>query len=413
MNIELVINKNQFSQKFFPLLTDYTHRWEIYRGSAGSGKSHFIAQKIIIRCCSEKINVLVCRRYATTLRNTCFALFKDILRSWKLTQYVKIRETDFNITFPNGSQIIMIGLDEEQKLLSLTNIGSIFVEEASEINKDLAEQLNLRMRGKTKGQQIFMAFNPVSKQNWLYEFCEVNPPQNMLYILSTYKDNPFLQKEYVDALEELITRNPRKAEVFVFNRWGVDAEGLVFQNWREETFNPLEIAARPGIEHRAGLDIGFTDPTAIVDTLYDKANSTIYVYNEFYKSGQTLDQILSAIGSMSLKKTKIYCDAADPRAIDYFRRNGCATYPCMKGAGSVDARISFLQNNTIIILPKCQNVINEFENFSYIKDKKTGELTDKTTHEWSHSIDALGYAYSDIYTNNKLRTLDKKVLGIR
>ena len=91
-------------------------------GSAGSGKSYFIAQKIIVRCVNEPITVLVCRRYGSTLRNTCFDLFKEILGKWKLTQYVKIKETDFSIQFPNGSKIIMTGLDEETKLLSLNNL---------------------------------------------------------------------------------------------------------------------------------------------------------------------------------------------------------------------------------------------------------------------------------------------------
>ena len=76
---------------------------------------------------------MVCRRYGSTLRNTCFSLFKEILEKWKLTQYVKIKETDFSITFSNGSQIIMMGLDEETKLLSLNNIGTIWIEEAYEV----------------------------------------------------------------------------------------------------------------------------------------------------------------------------------------------------------------------------------------------------------------------------------------
>ena len=50
-------------------------------GSAGSGKSYFITEKIIIRCCAEPIRVLVCRRYGTTIRQTVFELFKDVLKS--------------------------------------------------------------------------------------------------------------------------------------------------------------------------------------------------------------------------------------------------------------------------------------------------------------------------------------------
>lgn len=123
--IVLNLKKSLFVPKFYPLLLDYSHRWEFYCGSAGSGKSYSIAQKIIIRCCSEPIRVLVCRRYATTLRNSCFALFKEVLSKWKLMKYVKIKETDMSITFPNGAQIILCGLDTEEKLLSLTNISTV------------------------------------------------------------------------------------------------------------------------------------------------------------------------------------------------------------------------------------------------------------------------------------------------
>lgn len=234
-------------------------------GSAGSAKSYFITQKLIIRACREKIKILVCRRTATTIRNTCFSLFKDILAKWKLTPYVKIRETDFNIKFPNGSEIIFIGLDEETKLLSLNGIGCIFIEEAFEVPKPIVEQLNLRLRGSTPNQQIIMAFNPISKNHWLYEFCN-NPPASFEFIHSTYKDNPFLNAEYVAELEELYTRNPAKARVFCDGEWGVDAEGLVITNWRKENFDAMELAAR-GLEHRAGCDLGWIDKTAIIDTL--------------------------------------------------------------------------------------------------------------------------------------------------
>ena len=88
---------------------------------------------------NEQIKVMVCRRYGTTIRNTCFALFKEVLEKWKLIPYVKIRETDFNIKFPNGSEIIFMGLDEETKLLSLTNISTIFIEEVYEVPKSIIE----------------------------------------------------------------------------------------------------------------------------------------------------------------------------------------------------------------------------------------------------------------------------------
>jgi phage terminase large subunit len=409
--INLNIKKSLFIPKFFPYLQDYAHRWEFWCGSAGSGKSYTIAQKILIRCLREPIRVLVCRRYATTLRNSCFALFKEIIEKWKLTEYIKAKETDMSISFPNGSQIIMSGLDEETKLLSLTNISVVWVEEAFEVEKSKIEQLNLRMRGIAANQQLLLSWNPISKNSWLYNFTVEMPPENSIFIHSTFRDNPFLNKEYVASLEELYIRNPAKARIFCDGEWGVDIEGLVIQNWKRQEFDPMELASI-GYEHRAGMDLGWLDPSAVIDTLYDRENKTIYVFNEFYRSGCQLTDLASAIGNMNLRKTKVYVDAAEPRTIQFFKQEGINAVPCAKGKDSVKAGLMFLQDHLIIVHPSCTNFIMELENFSYIKSKVTGEYTEDTTHEFSHAIDACRYAYSDIYTNTKLKTINKGLLSL-
>lgn len=409
--VQLNLKKSHFVPKFYTLLTDYSHRWEFWVGSAGSGKSYTIAQKIIIRCCREPIRVVVCRRYGTTLRNTCFSLMKEILTKWKLTPYIKMRETDMNIRFPNGSEIIMLGLDEETKLLSLNNVSCIWVEEAFEVPKAIVEQLNIRMRGQAANQQLLLSWNPISKNSWLYNFTVEEPPANSIYIHSTYRDNPFLNAEYIAALDEMEVRNPSKYRVYGRGEWGVDTEGLVITNWRQEEFDPLELASF-GYEHRAGCDLGWIDPSAVIDTLYDRDTKTIYVFNEFYKSGCQLEDLAAAIKDMDLTRTKLYVDAAEPRTIQYFRQQGINATGCAKGKDSVKTGYQFLQDHLIIVHPRCQKLITELENFSYIKSKQTGEWTEDTTHEWSHAIDALRYGYADIYTNTKLKTISKSALGL-
>ena len=383
----------------------------VWRLLTGSAKSYSITQKIIIRCCNEKIKILVCRKYGSTLRNTCFSLFKEVLEKWKLTPYVKIKESDFSIIFPNGSQIIMMGLDEETKLLSLNNIGTIWIEEAFEVPRDIVEQLNLRMRSQNENQQIIMSWNPISINSYLYDFAELNPPENSRKIFSTFKDNPFLSKEYIEAMEDMRVRNPAKARIYYYGQYGVNPEGLVIQNWRAEDFDPMHLASL-GYEHRVGMDLGWVDKSAIIDSLYDRQNKTIYVFNEFYKSGCQLSELADQIKKMGLQKCKIYVDAAEPRSIQFFRQEGINATPCKKGADSVKAGLMFLQDNLIIVHPKCKNFIMELENFSYVKSKLTGEWTEDTTHEWSHAVDACRYAYSDIYTNPKLKTMSKEALGL-
>ena len=403
--INLRLKKEHFVPKFYPLLFDFSHRWEVYMGSAGSAKSYFISQKILIRCCSEKIKVLVCRRTAATLRNTCFSLFKDIIAKWKISPYVKIRETDFNIRFPNGSEIIFLGLDEETKLLSLNNVGAIFIEEAFEVPKSIVEQLNLRLRGKNPNQQIYMAFNPISKNHWLHDFCEVNPPSSFLFTHSTYKDNPFLSAAYVHELEELYVRNPQKARIFCDGEWGVDAEGLVFQNWKVEHFDHEEIKG----QLLCGMDFGFIhDISAIIAALLVEEEGRIYIFKEWGGIGKTNRELAMQIAAMGLSKSIIIADSAEPKSIAEIKQEGIGRIrACSKGKDSVMHGIQKLQNYQIIIHPSCTGIIEEFENYTFEKDKNTGFYLNKPIDSYNHYIDALRYSLQCVGT--KLKTLNKNL----
>ena len=410
--MQLNIHARTFSAKFLPLLNDYSHRWEIYKGSAGSGKSHFITQKIIIKALREKRRVMICRRYGTTMRNSVFKLFKDVIESFKITHLTRIKESDMSITLPNGSEIIFVGLDNEEKLLSIAGITDVFVEEVYEVPKEIVDQLNLRMRGKAPNQQIYMAFNPISAKHWLYDFCEgATRPESSIYSQSTFRDNPFLPDEYVKALEDMYRTNPNKARVFCDGNWGADVEGLVYKNHVLSDFDINELI-RQGLEVRVGIDWGFVDPTTVVVSLFDKPKKEIYIIGEFYKRGATLEEIKDGIIELGISKQKMYCDGAEPDKVDYLRRNGFNAVSAKKGAGSVKAGISFLQDMKIICHESCVNVAAELENYVYLKDKKTGQyIEDSYDHDFSHTMDALRYSYSDLYSAARL-TSAKLMLGI-
>lgn len=412
MTMQLNIHARTFSAKFLPLLNDYSHRWEIYKGSAGSGKSHFITQKIIIKALREKRRVMICRRYGTTMRNSVFKLFKDVIESFKITHLTRIKESDMSITLPNGSEIIFVGLDNEEKLLSIAGITDVFIEEVYEVPKEIVDQLNLRMRGKAPNQQIYMAFNPISAKHWLYDFCEGSTrPESSIYSESTFRDNPFLPDEYVKALEDMYRTNPNKARVFCDGNWGADVEGLVYKNHVLSDFDINELI-KQGLEVRVGIDWGFVDPTTVVVSLFDKPKKEIYIIGEFYKRGATLEEIKDGIVQLGISKQKMYCDGAEPDKVDYLRRNGFNAVSAKKGAGSVKAGISFLQDMKIICHESCVNVAAELENYVYLKDKKTGQyIEDSYDHDFSHTMDALRYSYSDLYSAARL-TSAKLMLGI-
>jgi phage terminase large subunit len=118
--------------------------------------------------------------------------------------------------------------------------------------------------------------------------------------------------------------------VYCEGNWGTNVDNLVFHNWRVEDFDVLSLSAS-GLEHRVGADFGYVDPTTVIDSLYDAANKRIYVFNEFYKRGCQLDEVAAAMNEMKIGKTKIFMDAAEPRSIDYFRKQGFNAVPCIKG----------------------------------------------------------------------------------
>lgn len=411
--MKLKLKKSLFNDIYYPLLFDYKHRYEVYYGGAGSGKSVFIAQKLILKALDNKRKVLIIRKYGTTLKDSVFQLVIDTLKRWKVYQYCKINLTTYTITLPNESMILFKGLDDSEKIKSITDITDVWCEEATELSLDEFTQLDLRLRALVDGLQIYCSFNPVSKVNWVYKkwFAKdaIYDISETYILKTTYKDNKFLPAAYIKALEDKINTNPHYYKVYVLGEFAT-LEGLVFSNWIKEDFNFMELAKT--LEHRTGMDLGWVDKTAIIDTLYDRANKIIYVFNEFYKSGQLISDVVKAIENMNLKKAKISVDAAEPRTIQTLRNNGINAVASMKGSDSVKAGIMFLQDHKIIVHPSCKSFIMELENFSYIKSKQTGEWTEDTTHEWSHAIDACRYAYSDIYAKKEIKTLSKSVLGL-
>lgn len=406
-NVKLNLKKSMFVPKLFPHVMDYSHRWEFWCGSAGSGKSYTIGSKIIIRCCHECIRVLVCRRYGTTLRQSVVKQFEEIIKKWKLTAYIKIRQTDFTITFPNGSEIIFCGLDDEEKLLSLTDISLIWVEEAFQVERNKVEQLNLRMRGKAANQQLILSWNPISKHSWLYNFTVEEPPANSIFIHSTYKDNPFLPEDYVAALEELYTRNPQKARVFCDGMWGIDSDGLIFQNFKVEQFNHEDIVG----QLCCGLDFGFVnDISAFVAAIVVEEEKRIYVFKEWGATNKTNQELVNIITSLGFSKSTIIADCAEPKSIHEMKTSGINKIrACVKGPDSILHGIQQLQNYQIIIHPDCQELAIEMESYCWQKDKHTDVYINKPDGSTGdHYIDALRYSIQAMKT--KLKTLDKNAL---
>ena len=166
--INLKINKRIFNEVYYPYLLDYSHRYEVYYGGAGSGKSVFAFQKVVIKSCKFKRRVLVVRKVGNTHLNSTFTNITNILTQFKIISLCNINKSTMKITLPNESEFIFVGVDDAEKLKSIADITDIVIEEATELSLDDITQLDLRLRAKVDDLQMFFMFNPTSKANWVY-----------------------------------------------------------------------------------------------------------------------------------------------------------------------------------------------------------------------------------------------------
>ena len=404
--INLNISKKIFNEAYFPHLFDYSNRYEVYYGRAGSRKSVFICQKLLVKACASKRKTLVVRKFGTTLKDSVFQLFVDTLKKWKLYEYCKINLTNFTITLPNESTFLFKGLDDSEKIKSITDITDIWCEEGTELTLDEFTQLDLRLRANVDGLQMFISFNPVSKQNWVFKrwFSEGATRKNTMVLHTTYKDNKFLPVEYVNSLLEQQKTNPTYYRIYALRAF-CTLDKLVYYNWKVEDFDHSKIQGKLLV----GLDFGFVnDPSALVASICKDKN--IYIFKEWGATNKTNDEIAEIIKQLGFAKSTIIADSAEQKSIEELRRkNIYAIKPSTKGPDSIIHGIQRVQQYNLIVHPSCTETIIELENYSWEKDKKTGEYINKPQDLFNHYLDALRYSLQCM--GNEIKTF-KQPFGL-
>ena len=365
-----------------------------------------------MKACREKRKVLVIRKFGTTLKDSVFQLIIDTLKKWKIFSLCKVNLSTFTITLPNESVFLFKGLDDSEKIKSITDITDIWCEEGTELSEDDFTQLDLRLRASATNLQLFISFNPVSKANWVYkrwfEPDAIYDKSTTKILHTTYKDNKFLPQSYVKALEEKAKTNFTYYRIYALGEFA-SLDKLVYTNWRIENFNHADIVGDLAL----GLDFGFVnDISALTASIIDEANKRIYIFREWGDTNKTNEELAAIITSLGFAKSVIIADCAEQKSIEELKRKGIARVrACSKGKDSILHGIQRLQQYEIIVHPSCEGVITEFENYSWMKDKKTNEYINKPIDTFNHYLDALRYSIQ-IKDNKQLKTMNKTAFGL-
>jgi phage terminase large subunit len=400
MNQDIYVN-----DVYVPYLEE-ERRTQIYYGGSSSGKSFFLAQRTVMDNL-KGVNYLIVRNVGATLKNSTFNEIKKAIYAMGVAHLYRINESTMSVTCTlNGKQILFSGLDNVEKLKSITPsngvLERIWIEEATEIKRDAYMQLKKRLRGHTKfSKSITMSFNPILKEHWIYKEFFNNwddskraYKDNDLSILkTTYKDNKFLEPDDIYELEN--EKDPYFRDVYTYGNWGI-LGNLVFTNWRVEDLSDRKQKFNNIYN---GLDFGYTNPNAFVRVHVDERNKKIYVIDEMYKRGQTYEQLSNEIAER-IGSEYITCDNEDGRAIFTLGSYGLRAIPAKKGPDSVLFGINWLKGYEIIIDISCQNFKNEIQAYHWDEDKN-GNVLERPVKKNDHLLDALRYATESIQVTNK------------
>lgn len=406
----------QIDVKVNPVYLPYMnkpHYNQIYFGGSSSGKSYFIAQKIVLDNFGLGVNWLCCRNVASTLSRSTFNEITKAISRMGLAQYYKINRSNMIITcLLNEKQILFAGLDDVEKIKSITPINGvlerIFVEEATEIKRDAYKQLTKRLRGESvNGKCIILAFNPILKSHWIYrEFfgewqddktsfesmtygaTEKKKGVSVCILKTTYRDNIFLTADDKELLEN--ESDPYYYNVYSLGNWGVLGH-IIFKNWRVEDLSD-RIPQFDKIH--CGMDFGYSnDENALIKVHLDKAQRKIYVFGEWYQAGMNDFELLRVCKEF-FGSHYVTCDSSEPKTIDFLAANNIRAVGAIKGADSINRGIRWLQDYQIIVDVRCQNFKNEIEVYSW-KEDKYGNAMAIPVDRNNHLLDALRYALED------------------
>jgi len=408
--IDVDISRKVFNEAYLPYL-EAEQRTQIFFGGSSSGKSVFLSQRCVWDLLKGGRNYLVCRAVGKTIRRSVFNEIRKVIADWNLNNLFTVNKVDGIITCVNGYQILFVGLDDVQKVKSITpekgNVSDIWVEEATETERNTITELYKRQRGGDENipKRLTLSFNPILQSHWIFErwFKDLGWTETQtehiaddLLILKTWHiHNRFLTPDDVRDLES----EPDKYyfNVYTLGNWGILGH-VIFNNYIIADLNdkedPYYLPEEQRTYRKHGLDFGFSsDPAAMAVTHYDQKKKTIYFYDELYETGLTNDVLAEEVKNL-IDRDYVKCDSAEPKSIAELKQYGVNAQGARKGKDSVIFGIQWLQQQTLVFDKRCINGINEVRQFQW-KEDKYGNAMRQPVDKNNHIIDATRYAYED------------------
>lgn len=401
-----ILLSEKIGSAFYDVAHDVFHHGHThydFSGGRGSLKSSTVSVLVpLLLINNPGTHALVLRKVANTIRDSVYAQYIWAIGELGMAAYWEAKVSPMELIYkPTGQKIMFRGADDPMKIKSIkVPFGYIAVTHFEEKDQfaGRAEIRNI-LQSTMRGGSVFWNFEsynpPISRDNWANKD-SLEERADRLCHKSTYLQAPpeWLGEQFIAEAEHLKETDER-AYQHEYLGIPVGTGGNVFENLELREITDEEMSHFDQIYQ--GVDYGwFPDPFAFIRLHYDRARETIYLMDEIYQNKLTNEASGNIIIQRGYKDAYITCDSAEPKSVADYRAMGLPAKASVKGPGSVDYGMKWLQRRKIVIDRKrTPNAYNEFVNYEYERNKD-GDIISGYPDANNHLIDATRYALERI-----------------
>lgn len=372
-----------------------------FSGGRGSLKSSTVSILVVLLIMQEQnknIHAVVLRKVANTIRDSVFAQYIWAIGELGAAAYWESKVSPMELIYkPTGQKIMFRGADDPMKIKSIKvpfgYIGITHFEEKDQFAG--RSEIRTILQSTMRGGSVFWNFEsynpPISRDNWANKD-SLEERKDRLCHKSTYLEAPreWLGEQFILEAEHLRDTDER-AYQHEYLGIPVGTGGNVFEKLELRDISDEEISRFDRIYQ--GVDFGwFPDPFAFIRLHYDRARETIYLIDEIYQNKLSNEESSKMIYDRGYTDARIVCDSAEPKSVADFRAMKLPAIEAVKGAGSVEYGMKFLQRRTIVIdRRRTPHAYDEFVGYEYERNKE-GEIISGYPDANNHLIDAVRYA---------------------
>lgn len=342
------------------------------------------------------------------IRASCWGEIMDRLNEQKIYNSFRITENDMfiergqNSLRAHGFRASSGSLTA--RLKSLAGYNFIWIEEAEEIGEDEFRTLDDTLRTVKGRIRIVFSLNTPPKNHWMIrKWFDLTPSEaqgfyiphlkpeatDVIYIGGTYRENAVnLDKHTIERYEAYRWNNPAYYWQVIEGLSPEAVRGRIYTGWQQIDQIPTEARLM-----RFGEDFGwFPDPASVIALYYWNGS---YIVDEIAYGTELTNEFLAG----EIKKTGkaiTIADSAEPKSIAEQNKYGIVVQGAEKGKDSVDFRIKVVAQKKIYVTKRSHHVWEAYENYAWAEDKE-GNPKGEPDHQWSHCMDAVGYAVASLH----------------